>query len=1128
MTPEQALTVLKEVFSELTAPHQQLLQPQQQVSSSQAQPLLASFSREIVIQSQQEEAVVKDDFSVISIAQAFCTFRNDADVTQSITLEFFDTVFCFVYEQLVQFPEKNAMALGPQLDIVKRIIHAAHRACAETLIPGYDLGPASNSELGMIFRSISTHLLESVWSLLCEIRQQESEHGFEEGKKSICVLRQVEIVLASLLQSLLVICKEQGGEPHLAGLVDLCYHMARMFAEVIIPMHLVLRCNEDVAHLVSGLLTLFEIFWNLRHVPSSVAAIQIEIVARLLSFHIIERTIQSLQGMSPESTSASTNKRFIGALMLVSGIFCESPLAEDANMATRDGDILPGLDVLATFNLDEMWMYLVARGKYATQQEEQDRLDCQRWAIAFYYLQIRHDRRSSGDYKPLWESIPVLLANEHCLDYLNGTSWCQLVYLYVTLDREIDPTGTKRRPFSYSRIVAGLQQSVHEPDDTFSLAHNALKLHVEEILPWLWKHDGTSTQELVAKVPSDIFVTMMLMLFDKTFKIEKNTSVRERRLLKEDSGADGAKVMRITRLVSQHPLALCSLKAIFCNTCHILEVYPGNADPDPRWRTLFIVCSIIGAFACRLTALEQDNASAEFKLWVCQDVVEAGSKFCASGQATVTELIYVWEMLDVVVPLLKPRKAKEPLVKWDGYEGLDRVMCKLLLQVEQCQTGTIWEGQQQLVLFFRTMWSHIRLISLHLDVHDVGMFHHQRELLHSLWETIQEFMDLLLSPDTSQQLSTTISSTTRRYSHHHHNHHRHHDEPTGWHEVWSCVTDCAVEGMLLLHNMHARFPELITLAVENDRALMVHYCLELVDVFMKGTVASQTPLTDPRELVFALVQWVTTTTKTVALGDRGGSGGGGEEVDMCESDRVDLWSWLDLMLDCLSDSTLHETNDSMVWKTLRVYMEALLSCFHQGSPSSSSSTEAAKTPSFALFIYPTPQADTTHSWIQARLSYQGHKELLTSLWRRWNAAAKAVVEQMQRASMKQQEQDGVNTNTGLDAQALVQLSRVVSDILTLMRMIVHEGPKDDNHYRPLDLEFVDWTTNLIDSKLIAESSEILRELAAVATAPHPDAASASSSSSRDNCFKLSLAELAQVREECASIQARYCYCCRGR
>ncbi|KAG0373509.1 hypothetical protein BGX24_011613 [Mortierella sp. AD032] len=987
MTPEQALTVLKE--------------------------------------SQQEEAVVKDVFSVISIAQAFCALRNNADVTQSNTMEFFDTVFCFVYEQLVQFPEKNTMALGPQLDIIKRIIHAAHRACAETLIPGYDLGPASNSELGMIFRSISTHLLESVWSLLCEIRQQE-----------------IEIVLASLLQPLLVICKEQGGEPHLAGLVDLCYHMARMFAEAIIPMHLVLRCNEDVAHLVSGLLTLFEIFWNLHHVPSSVAAIQVEIVARLreypFSFDIIERTLQSLQGMSPESTSASTNKRFIGALMVVSGIFCESPLAEDANMATRDGDVLPDLDVLATFN---------------------------------YCLNER-------DYKPLWESIPVLLANEHCLDYLNGTSWCQLVYLYVTLDREIDPTGTKRRPFSYSRIVAGLQQSVHGPDDTFSLAHNALKLHVEEILPWLWKHDGTSTQELVAKVPSDIFVTMMLMLFDKTLKIEKNTSVRERLLLREDSDPDDAKVMRITRLVSQHPLALCSLKAIFCNTCHILEVYPGNADPDPRRRTLFIVCSIIRAFACRLTALEQDNASAEFILWVCQDVVEAGSQFCASGQATVTELIYVWEMLDVVVPLLKPRKAKEPLVKWDGYAGLDRVMGKLLLQVEQCQTGTIWEGQQQLVPFFRTMWSHIRLISLHLDVHDLDMFHHQLELLHSLWETIQEFMDLLLSPDTSQQLSTTFSSTIHHYSHHHRNHHRHHDEPTGWHEVWSCVTDCAVEGMLLLHKMHARFPELITLAVENDRALMVHYCLELVDVFMKGTVASQTPLTDPRELVFALVQWVTTTTtKTVALGDRGGSGGGGEEVDMCESDRVDLWSWLDLMLDCLSDSTLHETNDSMVWKTLRVYMEALLSCFHQVSPSSSSSTEAVKTPSFALFIYPTPQADTTHSWIQARLRYQGHKELLTSLWRRWNAAAKTVVEQMRRASMKQEEQDGVNTNTGLDAQALVQLSRVVSDILTLMRMIVHEGPKDDHHYRPLDLEFVDWTMNLIESKLIAESSETLRELA---------------------------------------------------
>ncbi|KAF9122150.1 hypothetical protein BGW39_009991 [Mortierella sp. 14UC] len=107
-------------------------------------------------------------------------------------------------------------------------------------------------------------------------------------------------------------------------------------------------------------------------------------------------------------------------------------------------------------------------------------------------------------------------------------------------------------------------------------------------------------------------------------------------------------------------------------------------------------------------------------------------------------------------------------------------------------------------------------------------------------------------------------------------------------------------------------------------------------------------------------------------------------------------------------------------------------------------------------------------------------------------------------------------HSALNAQGLAQLGRVVSDILTLMRMILHEGPRDEYHCRPLDLEFVDWTMRLIDSKLVTEAAQTMRDLTA-AGAAEPDPG--------DNCFVSSLAELAKIREECANIQARYCYCC---
>jgi len=35
-------------------------------------------------------------------------------------------------------------------------------------------------------------------------------------------------------------------------------------------------------------------------------------------------------------------------------------------------------------------------------------------------------------------------------------------------------------------------------------------------------------------------------------------------------------------------------------------------------------------------------------------------------------LNYVWEMLDPIMPLLKPSDGKEPLVKWEGYLGLNQ------------------------------------------------------------------------------------------------------------------------------------------------------------------------------------------------------------------------------------------------------------------------------------------------------------------------------------------------------------------------------------------------------------------------------------------------------------------------
>ncbi|KAF9899489.1 hypothetical protein EC991_008800 [Linnemannia zychae] len=183
-----------------------------------------------------------------------------------------------------------------------------------------------------------------------------------------------------------------------------------------------------------------------------------------------ERTLQSLQAASPSDSDVvvTTTKRFVGALMIMGGVFCESPASEGAMWGTKAGDVLPDLDVLATFELHELWI----------------------------------------DYKSLWESIPTLFANEPRFDHLYGTSWIQLVYIYVSLDQVFDPTGTQRRPFSLTKIISGLQRSVHGRDSS-SMAYGVLMLHVEEILQWLWRHDGTSIQDLVSKELPEVQLVMV-------------------------------------------------------------------------------------------------------------------------------------------------------------------------------------------------------------------------------------------------------------------------------------------------------------------------------------------------------------------------------------------------------------------------------------------------------------------------------------------------------------------------------------------------------------------------------------------------------------------------------------------
>ncbi|KAF8944624.1 hypothetical protein BGZ47_003994 [Haplosporangium gracile] len=1074
MTPEQAFTVLDALLSKLGS----LQRPQLPASPS----------------SGETNKSVQENFSFELISDAMWTLRNnDAEPTLQ---EFFDQVFFSLYTQITEATGREddmVLTLASQLVLVNRIIHSTYHAWARPRRDSWISSSDPVSEPGILFGSIVSQLLEPVWIFFRDVRQQQEDDvgGFQGDEK-------IEVILASLLPPLLTI--HESSKTHLLGFTDLFYVVVRIFDKALLPIHLSPECDEDVIHLVAGLLALLQIFKTLEHVHL-VPAIQDQLLSGLFSSDILERAIRSLQATS-SALAAATCERFVARLLCLGGIFSESVPEKGAMWTTIAGDTLPSLDVLATFNLNDMRSYLVTRSNQETELEKEDRVACQRWAIAFYYLQLRFHKCPSGN-KAVWESIPLLFANEKSLDHLYGASWVQLAFVYVTLDQFTDPKGIERRPFSFTTILEGLQYSVQGAEER-SLSHSMLTVHVEELLEWFWSHDGAPLQYYTAKAPPDTLLGMMFMLLDKEFSLGATAGIGQRCLLNNDGKMD-----RVIQLFLKYPVALSSLKTIFCDICRLLESTPMDAGHiDPRWRILCVVCSIIKSFAsCLLTptlkaagtgagSCQKGAAAKEFEFRACEDIVDIAIMLFVSGQA------------------VESGKYNEKMVG------------KLLLQVEQCQAGTVWQGHNQLTLFFKTMWSSIRLLSIHLDVDDEYLLEDQPELLPSLWETIHDLMDrlLLYSPNI------TFSDMD-------------HHQGCGradWQETWNCIADCAVEVMLLLHNAHIGFPDSVALTIKEDRALMVHFCLELMDELAKGhQVAYQPqPASDPRVLACTLVLWL-----TKMLGENPEPGLGPEDVK-------DLVAWLEMLLDGLCDSLLREADDAIVWKTLRVYMKALLSCFHQGPSSSSvASTSATSTTTettatttttrLELVIYPAPEERLGHSWIRSQLKYQGHKELLTGLWWRWDAAAKALLDRIQQRA-SQAERKAVNPRSAMppffghsrvqgqqdgsegvrpDAQGLSQLSRIVSDILTLMRIIVHEGPKQGQLCRSLDLEFVSWIMGLIDSKPVTDAAQILRNLSAVASAPAPAKAVAAES----NVFVASLNELIKIREECVRVHDHYRY-----
>ncbi|KAF9923754.1 hypothetical protein FBU30_006189 [Linnemannia zychae] len=101
---------------------------------------------------------------------------------------------------------------------------------------------------------------------------------------------------------------------------------------------------------------------------------------------------------------------------------------------------------------------------------------------------------------------------------------------------------------------------------------------------------------------------------------------------------------------------------------------------------------------------------------------------------------------------------------------------------------------------------------------------------------------------------------------------------------------------------------------------------------------------------------------------------------MTESDSMkNMLLWLDILLNALSDSTLREVDNTIVWKTLHLYAKTLFSFFEKVTCLSAPLWSKSKIDlADSLEI----RTGAIQSWIQLRLEYQGLKEYLMGLLKR--------------------------------------------------------------------------------------------------------------------------------------------------
>ncbi|KAI1316202.1 hypothetical protein EDD11_010312 [Mortierella claussenii] len=621
--------------------------------------------------------------SVVAIGDAIRALNQPN--TLLLLRQFFEGVFTSLQDHIESSSRRNdSNLIELRLQMTNNIIQAAHSALATG---GDDDTAASSCDSTLMIESMILMLLIPMMGHLETIKQQRLSSVSGARLPDPQALLRCEKTVSAIMTAMFM-AQEKEDPPSYLRYKDLICLMLQIYDEYLLPLHLSPTCQADMYPLLSGLLPLLQ---HLRRLQSDRLLQQAtqEFVTNLYASDMLKQTLACL-ATSTSMIDAATCRALLVTLVEFSGIF----IYEDQDqVSARQGDILPASEALSELNVEDMVANMQMQ-KGRTVEAKESGLEKRRWAIALYFLEIRANKKTSAP-SGLAEAVMDMIWNDKKHEYLYGSSWVQLTWMYMKFDNELDSEGG-HKPFTFSRIISGLKTSISGSSGWF--CKRMLGNCLEDMLPWIWKHDARHAGSEL-RIFNEVILELILIWLLNLFPFETSDLSR---LIVSNSMEHAVIRCMGSLLIERQRVVNNTLKSFFESVASV------------TWRQLANPCLMHDAYG------------------------------------------YMWHMFGTVSRLIDLSEKTGSLSGWEITQtDTAAVADQILQQIEIIHNDLIEDEDEH--CFYGRFASNVRLLLESMECGEESIFDSEPQLLTSLWNIVEDLMDNMKGSNGAKNVCVVLS-----------------------------------------------------------------------------------------------------------------------------------------------------------------------------------------------------------------------------------------------------------------------------------------------------------------------------------------------------------------------------------